>query len=239
MQVEAVLFDLFDTLVLIEKDRDFYEPSLRKLQEFLTDNGINVSFEHFKRLYFEVRDRLYAETEESLEEPHFNVRVSRILRRFGYNYGVSSPVVVGATMVFADEFMNYVYLDAEAIDVLGALRGRYKLGLVSNFAIPECAWKLLDKFGLREFFDVVLVSGDINKRKPSPEIFERALETLGVDASNAVFVGDMVGLDVKGAKSVGMKSVLIEREPLGELRDVKPDSVISSLRELLVVLENY
>jgi len=54
MQVEAVLFDLFDTLLLLEKPEAYYPPSLRRLYDFLVKNGINVSFEDFKRVYFEV-----------------------------------------------------------------------------------------------------------------------------------------------------------------------------------------
>jgi putative hydrolase of the HAD superfamily len=238
MQVEAVLFDLFNTLVLLESDEVFYTPCLKRLHAFLVRKGISIPFEDFRRVYFEVRDRLYAGTEKSLEEPHFNVRVSLVLKQFGYNFDVSSPIVFGATMAFTDALMHYIHLDADTVDVLRVLRGKYKLGLISNFAIPECAWRLLDKFGLRDFFDVVLVSGAINKRKPSPEIFEKALKALGVDASRAVFVGDMLGLDVKGARNVGMKSVLIERRPLGEVGDVKPDKVIRSLKELLVMFEN-
>ena len=52
MHVEAVLFDLFDTLLLLEEDEAFYVPSLRKLHEFLVKNGIGVSFEDFRRVYF-------------------------------------------------------------------------------------------------------------------------------------------------------------------------------------------
>ncbi len=237
MQVEAVLFDLVDTLLLLEEDETFYVPSLKKLQEFLVVSGIDVCFEDFRRVYFEVRDEIYREVEESLEEPHFNVRVCRTLLRLGYDYDISHPVVVGATEAFADEFMRYVRSDDDALDVLQKLRGKYKLGLVSNFVIPECAWKLLDEFGLRGFFDVVLISADVNRRKPSPEIFESALKTLGVNASRAVFVGDMLDLDVKGAKNVGMRAILIERRPVERIADVEPDRVIKSLRELLVVLE--
>ncbi|MGB9756550.1 MAG: hypothetical protein ACPLVJ_02080, partial [Candidatus Bathyarchaeales archaeon] len=61
MQVKAVLFDLFDTLLLIRDGEAFYTPSLKKLHEFLVNNGVNVNFEDFKRVYFEVRDSLYAE----------------------------------------------------------------------------------------------------------------------------------------------------------------------------------
>ncbi len=238
MRVEAVLFDLFNTLVLLESDEVFYTPCLRRLHEFLARERISVPFEDFRRVYFEVRDRLYAETEKSLEEPHFNVRVSQTLQRFGYDFDVSHPVIVGATMAFADELLHYVRLDADAVDILRKLRGKYKLGIVSNFAIPECAWKLLDRFGLKGFFDIVVVSGAVNQRKPSPKIFEKALNALGVDSSRTVFVGDMPGLDVKGAKNVGIRAILIERKPIERIVDVKPDKVIRSLSELLAVLED-
>jgi len=238
MQVEAVLFDLFDTLLLLESQEAYYPPSLRKLYEFLVENGVNVPFEDFSKVYFEVRDKFYSESRESLEEPHFNVRVSQTLHRFGYDFDVSDPVVVGATMAFAEEFMRYVSLDKDALDVLEKLHGKYKLGLISNFAIPECGWKLLDKFGLKRFFDVAVISGEINQRKPSPEIFQRALKALGVKASMAIFVGDMLDLDVMGPKKVGMKTVLINRRPMEENADAKPDKVITRLSELLAVLED-
>jgi len=238
MRFEAVLFDLFDTLLLLEKDEAYYIPSLKKLHEFLVKNRIDVSFEDFRRVYLEVRDSLYAETVKSLEEPHFNIRVSRVLQRFGYDFNALNPLVSGATEAFAEEFMRYVNLDDEALEVLRKLHGKYKLALVSNFAIPECVWKLLDKFGLKDFFDVILVSGEINKRKPSPEIFEKTLNALGVDASKAVFVGDTPGLDVKGAKNVGIKAILIERRPMERTIDIKPDKVIKSLKELLFVLKD-
>lgn len=238
MRVKAVLFDLFNTLVLLESSEVFYTPCLRKLYEFLVKKGVSFSFEDFERVYFEVRDRVYAEAEKSLEEPHFNVRVSRVLKQFGYDFDVSSPIVVGATKAFSDEFMRYVHLDEDTLDVLQKLREEYRLGLISNFAIHECVQKLLKKFGLKEFFDVILVSAEVNKRKPSPEIFERALKALGVEASEAVFVGDMPSLDVKGAKNVGIKAILIERKPLERILDVKPDRIVRSLKELLVVLED-
>jgi putative hydrolase of the HAD superfamily len=236
MQVDAVLFDLFDTLLLLEKQEAYYLPSLMKLHEFLVRNGVSVSFDDFSRVYFEVREKLYSESRESLEEPHFNVRIAMVLRRFGYDAGVSDPIVTGATAVFCDEFTRYVTVDADALPVLQKLYGKYKLGLISNFALPECAWKLLDRFDLKRFFGVVVISGEINRRKPSAEIFQRALKALKVRGSRAVFVGDMPDLDVVGPKKVGMKTILIERRPVEHGVDAKPDYVIRGLNELLAVL---
>jgi putative hydrolase of the HAD superfamily len=251
MDVEAVLFDLFDTLVMIEGGEAFYTPSLKKLHDFLTKNEVNVPFDEFIRVYFQVRDKLYLETNESMEDPHFNVRVSRTLRELGYKLDVSDPVVVGATEAFSDEFMRYMRPDDDALYVLKRLHGRYKLGIVSNMSIPEVVWKLLSELGLGQFFSAVVVSGAINKRKPSPEIFEKALKNLGVKAERAVFVGDTPGIDVKGAKTVGLKAILIQRQhaaidgspsltykPSKEDDKVAPDRVIKSLRELPALLED-
>jgi putative hydrolase of the HAD superfamily len=251
MKVDAVLFDLFNTLVLIENDDVFYLPSLKKLHRFLVENGVEVAFPDFKRVYFEVRDRLYAEAERNLEEPHFNVRISQTLQRLGYDFDADHPVVVGATEAFCREFMRYMRLDDDAIYVLKKLHGKYKLGVVSNFALPECVAKIFEKFGLKGLFEVVIISGSINKRKPSAEVFEKALKALGVSASRAVFVGDMPALDVKGARNAGMRSVLIKREtappadsislvynPPEEDTRVEPDNVIESLTELLCLFDD-
>lgn len=238
MRLEAVLFDLFDTLLLLESDEAFYPPSFRKLHEFLIKNCVDIPFEDFKQSYFEVREKLYSETRKTLEEPHFNVRVSQTLRKLGHNFNESDLIVVGATMAFADEIIRYVHLDEDAIYVLQKLHRKYKLGLVSNFGIPECVRKLLKRYNLKRFFDAVFISGEINRRKPSPEIFERALEHLGVEASRAVFVGDTPSLDIEGPKAVGMRTILIKRRPLEENTAVKPDRVINRLTEVLDVLKD-
>lgn len=238
MKVEAVLFDLFDTLLLLEKQEAYYTPSLRRLHESLLKNGVNVSFEDFKRVYFEVRDRFYSESRQSLEEPHFNLRISQTLQKLGHNFDASNSVVVDATKAFADEFTHYVSLDTETLDVLQKIYRKYKLGLISNFAIPECGWALLEKFGLKRFFDVIIISGEINIRKPSAKIFERALKALGVEAARSVFVGDMLDLDVIGPKSVGMKTILIARRIIEENCHAKPDKIITHLGELPAVLED-
>lgn len=238
MRVEAVLFDLFDTLLLLEPAEVYYEPCLRRLHESLVKNGIEVAFEDFSRVYFEVRDKYYSESRQSLEEPHFNVRVAQTLQKLGFNLDVSNPIVSRATGAFADEFMRYVSIDDDAISVLQKLCGKYKLGLVSNFDIPECGRQLLDRFGLSKFFDLTVISGEVNQRKPSPKIFERALDALNVHPSKAVFIGDMLDLDIIGPKKVGMKTILIERRPMRDHAEVKPDEVVKSLTELLNILDD-
>jgi putative hydrolase of the HAD superfamily len=237
MAIQAVLFDMFDTLMLIVKDHEFYDYSLKKAHNFLAANGVDVEFAAFRDAYLKARDALYVEADARLEEPHFNLRISKALERLGYGFGVNSETVAGATVAFCEGFMNYVRIDKNAKNALEKLHEKYKLGIVSNFAIPECVDKLLERHGLDRLFDVVVVSGAVNKRKPSPEIFKKALEKLGVSAGNAVFVGDTVDADIEGAKSAGMKAIFIERRPQKVVEGACPDLTIKDLGELLAALE--
>jgi len=236
-QIKAVLFDLFDTLILVRPDRDLSENCLRSVYSFLSANGVNVSYEDFRRVYSAVRKEIYERISRSLEEPHFSVRVSQTLMRLGYNYDASSPIARGAADAYSDEFMRYVYLEEDTIRVLQILRERgYKTGVISNFSVPEFVHKILAIYGLRDLLDVIVVSAEINKRKPSPEIFRFALNRLGVSASEAIFVGDTPDTDVRGARNVGMRTALIERRDTSISSGDKPDFTIKRLSELLNIL---
>jgi putative hydrolase of the HAD superfamily len=77
--------------------------------------------------------------------------------------------------------------------------------------------------------------------KPHPSIFNAALQLIGVEAKDAVMVGDSLGQDVAGALSVGMRAVLVRRgsgnQPFhGNADDFDGVAVIHSLQELLPIL---
>ena len=98
---------------------------------------------------------------------------------------------------------------AGILELLDALRERgLRLGLVSNAFDP--GWLVrgdLAGWGLAERLDAVVLSSEVGKRKPHPAPFERALVELGVAPSRALFVGDSLYHDVKGASAVGMATV--------------------------------
>lgn len=238
MAIKAVLFDMFDTLMLIEKNHAFYSPSLKRAYGYLIKNGVDVQFKAFRDAYIKARDALYMEADANLEEPHFNHRISNALESLGFSSDVESEIIAGATNAFCEGFMEYVRIDDHAKNALEKLHGKYKLGIVSNFAIPECVDKLLKKHGLCALFDVVVVSGAVNKRKPSPEIFQKALERIGVGAENTVFVGDTVDADVMGAKAAGMKVIFINRRVQKDAKQACPNQTIKSLSELLEAVRN-
>jgi putative hydrolase of the HAD superfamily len=93
--------------------------------------------------------------------------------------------------------------------LLEALRTRdLRLALVSNAFDP--GWLLhrdLEQLGVAERIDFAVFSSELGKRKPHPAIFERALEELDVQAGDALFVGDRLYEDVRGAGELGMTTV--------------------------------
>lgn len=83
-----------------------------------------------------------------------------------------------------------------------------KLGVVSNSdgRVEEA----LEAAGLRGYFDVVVDSTLAGVEKPDPAIFRTALDTLGVPADEALYVGDLYEVDVLGAQAAGMAAVLLQ-----------------------------
>jgi putative hydrolase of the HAD superfamily len=100
-------------------------------------------------------------------------------------------------------------LGAHTWALLESLRDRgLRLGLVSNALDPP--WLLhrdLDQLGVAGRLDAAVFSSEVGWRKPHPAIFERALDALGVEAPNALFVGDRLYEDVGGASQLGMRTV--------------------------------
>ena len=90
-------------------------------------------------------------------------------------------------------------------------RRRIKLAVISNVSSHEVAIRILKNVGLRKYFDQVITSAHTGIRKPDPGIFLYALLQFGLKPAEAVHVGDSEEHDVRGAKTVGIKTVLISR----------------------------
>ncbi len=121
----------------------------------------------------------------------------------------SEPLVLGLLAKMRQFDMKLVLFD----DVLPALtdlkdRGLI-LGLISN--VDRDMTPLLNELGLTPLLQVVVTSQDVGSSKPQPEIFREALRQAGVQASEAIYVGDQYEIDIIGANNAGMNGVLLDR----------------------------
>ena len=95
------------------------------------------------------------------------------------------------------------------IDALARVRAHgVRVAVVSNSEgmLPA----LFERVGLAEHIELVVDSHHEGVRKPDPELFRRALARMGVDAKDAIYLGDIPGVDVVGANAAGIRAVLVD-----------------------------
>ncbi len=108
---------------------------------------------------------------------------------------------------FNFDFGKYVVLLPGAVETLRELKRRgYILGAVTN-GVSSLQNIKLDTAGIRDLFDVVVVSGDLGIYKPDRRIFDEACRRAGVKNEEALFVGDHPVNDIDGALGAGMPAI--------------------------------
>ena len=100
----------------------------------------------------------------------------------------------------------------EMFEVLDALKGRYKLGVITNgYSLVQR--DKINTVGIEHYFDDIIVSGEEKFQKPDPRIFYLSCERLGVKPEEAVFVGDYYPNDIAGALSANIRPIWINDNP--------------------------
>ncbi len=234
-ELKAILFDMGSTL--IEFENSTWEV-LGKLcaergYDFLTKRDFNLpGFPEFTRALDGEFLKARNQVQDSLKE----FRAEQVARSLCASLNV--PASDGLCRNYLEAYYQPITEQLTLIDgapeILREFRGiNLKIGLVSNTIFPkEYHLRELKSFGLLPYLDAYHFSSEMGLRKPHPETFLKTLNDLGVNASEAVFVGDRLVEDVGGAQKVGMKAILARHEGRDYSAPVKPDAEIHRLQEL-------
>lgn len=132
----------------------------------------------------------------------------------------------------------YLMLASDVVAMLRQLRLKYLLGLITN-GPSNAQWEKIRKLSLEQYFDIILVSGDLAWEKPEREIFRKACRFLNVKPDKCIMVGDKLETDILGGVKAGLgatiwipisdKSTLLRDDP-------QPDFTISHITDLLSIL---
>ena len=229
--IKAVLFDLGSTLVKTWTPEITY-------RSLLSSFGIDRSTEAIKEA-LEMVEKEFAESNFGSEygkvsyTQYWDRWDAKVLKHLGIPQG-QIPVneVLAKWWKYAD---CVAYPDAK--DCLDRLRQMgVRVGLVSN-AYEEDIYPILSKAGLeKRFFDVVVGVNTIKKAKPQPDIFRYALAKLDVTPKETIFIGDHIDNDYRGARAVGIRALLIERESRSK-DDTSNLERVKNLQEILRLIE--
>lgn len=258
MKIKTVIFDLDDTLIPSVHDvlgalkatlapvaerfdktpEDLVETMRRTAREFWQASPLH---EYCKRVGIASYEGLWATPETDTDEarqlsewlPEFRREAWRsALKQFGIEEDSLSEHL---SETFPVERRRRADPFPEAASLLNRLQNSYRLALLTNGEVGLQNEKL-DLSGLRPFFDVVTISGEISIGKPDRQVFDLTLKRLGLSVESAVMVGDNLRTDIAGAVGVGMCAVWINRDGKPNEASVTPNFEIRNLDQLPSVL---
>ena len=173
--------------------------------------SIPLITEAFRRAFHDAPPPVFAATESA--------RIKQSERLWWFDVVHNVFYRVGMFERF-DEFFEHVFnvfadpgswkLFPEVLPTLKELRNRrLELGIVSNF--DSRLFNIVRGLGIADLFDTITISSLAHAAKPSPKIFELALEQHAIEPAEALHVGDSLRDDIEGATKAGLTAVLVAR----------------------------
>lgn len=216
-RIEAILFDLDDTLVQYERSPG---EVLRASFETVGSEPL-FSVEEYYARYDE-----FAEKCESMDELRSEC-FAALADENGYERRLGRDVADA----FSDERdQTNVELLPSVTRVLSELSREHLLAIVTNGA-PDAQQQKIDAVNLERWIDAIVIAGHDVPPKPNPEPFERAIQSLDATPGSTVHVGDSLETDIAGASGAGLDSVWISETV--DTRGHTPTHRIESIDNLL------
>jgi len=193
-----------------------------------------------RRAFNEVFKPVYSRCEQTDTEVPLEEPFRRFLAKLRIE-AVDDPQFIRDAMAdFLRPEIESWKLYPDTIMLLSTLKDmNLKIGLVSNASDHTVITVIVDRLNIARFFDVVITSAQLKLRKPKPEIFKKALESLRASPSEVVMVGDTVKGDVGGAKNLGMKAILVKRTKSEMEEGPAPDAVVQNLADIVPFIKNW
>lgn len=233
-KIRAIVFDCYSTLIDIntneQKNEIFHYLSL-----YLQYYGAKVDAVKLKSALDLERDRYMQSRGEQYPEVDLEVAFGNILRKEGLGDAFLAESCCKLFRVLSRERFQ---LFPDSLPVLEEMKkSGYPLGVVSDAQKVFC----LDEgeiLEIRQFFKFVLLSTHFGFRKPDPRLFRIACAMLNTPPKEAVYIGNDLETDVKGAKQVGMQAILLDRKTEQGNPKPRPDFYAKNLWEAWEWIKN-
>ena len=188
--IEAVIFDMFETLVTLFTGRTYFSEHIAA--------DLNQPIEAFRKCWHET------EKDRTLGKYSMEEGLSITLK----NLGAWSPENVQLVCRKRREALGDTFkaISPESLWLLQTLREKgLKTGLITNTFSDERDMILLSP--LYPLFDATMISYEQGISKPDPEIYRRAMQALKVTPEECLYVGDGGSHELEGARSFGMQAI--------------------------------
>jgi len=222
---QAILFDFDGTLV------DFVAADIQSLKWLHTRTGATVAFDDFLETavaeIMKFHDLVAQNKIDPLLMHPFRLRHSFARHKITWHDDYLA--------LYRGKLLELCVPFAGVEQLLAAVNRKTKMGLITNAYDAAEQKERIKSSGLDIYFDTIVIAGEIGIYKPDPAIFLHALARMDVQPDKSLYVGDSLTHDVIGAKSAGMKTVLLSQTP--KRGSGIADYVVSSIGELQGLLE--
>jgi putative hydrolase of the HAD superfamily len=148
-----------------------------------------------------------------------------------HDVGITDPAQLARGVQIAQEESDKVHYFKDARQTLDQLKCRnFYLGIVTDTAHPlHVKINKLERGGLGDLWDTIIASREVGVQKPDPKIYQLALQQLGVQPHQAIFVGHKA-IELEGARNVGLKTIAFNYE-----KEASADFYIQKFSDLLIL----
>ncbi len=237
----AVLFDLFDTLVIFKPsllpkvtlNGETWNSTAQHVFIQMKNSLGEMEFKDFYPPFVESHRKLLELRKKDLKEYPNRKRFEIFLEKTGLKK--DEKLIDKFVHSHMQSLCGAMVYPEYHTEILFYLKEKgYRLSIVSNFDHAFTARKLLEKFGVKNFFEHIIISEEVGWRKPHRKIFKSALEKLGESPSDVVFIGDNPEADIMGAYNCGIDSIWVKRE--NQSTHVEPRFTIDNLKDLKQII---
>jgi putative hydrolase of the HAD superfamily len=224
-KIQAIVFDLYGTLIDVYTNEDKKE-IFDFLSLYLQYYDINIPSGKLKSAFESEKTDNLNSRHERYPEVNLQEVFEEILKREG---STNSFLVKSCCKLFRILSRERFQLFPDSLPVMIEMRNSgYTLGLVTNAQKVFTANELRIS-GLQHYFKHMVFSTRYGITKPDRRLFLVVCAMLDVAPENAIYIGDNPHNDVKGAKEIGMTSILLSRQLKSVIPGYEPDYYATDL----------
>jgi HAD superfamily hydrolase (TIGR01549 family) len=197
--------------------------------------GLNIPKEIFNKAYVKADEELKKMVKENINTyddlliKQTELQLKNIDLKEQENIAAISENISGIILKEMKRCVN------DSKKILGELKAKYRLGLVSNFY--GNLDKVCDSIGISEFFDVMIDSEKEGIEKPHPGIFSLALLKLNANPEDTFVVGDSYERDIVPAKILGCKTIWLKKKSFKENSNTdSADYIVGDIKDIMKYL---
>lgn len=243
MALRTMLFDVGGTLETYSCSRELRIKNTAVFRNFLKENGIILPYSD-EQLYEVISSGISAYRKWSIASM-IELSTEEIWSQYvfrGHPVDQEKLNQISEQLSCLYELNYYVReMRPEVPAVLAEIKKMgFRIGCISNTQSLTQVPATLEKYGISQYFDPVVLSSKYGRRKPDPAIFYHAARLANSPTGACGYVGDKINRDVLGAKKAGFKLAIQVRHEFddGEVDEgAEPDAIIENIADLLPLLE--